>query len=339
MSNWYLQNGKESDIVISTRVRLARNIEGFAFESRCDDKIKNEIISKIEEIVPNLGYGLKLLKLNQLDDVTKEQLVEKHLVSPEFINKQSKCGAILINNEENICIMLNEEDHIRIQVFSEGMAIESLVKLAIEIDKKIEKLLPYAYSKKYGYLTACPTNLGTALRVSTMVHLPALNRTGNIGKVLRIVNNIGMNVRGVYGEGTDSKADIYQISNNQTLGITEEEIAKDVISITQKVIEQERLARKYLGKTGIELENGLYRAFGLMLYSKMLTLDECMELLSDVKLGTDMGIIKELDDRKIKKLWLYTKTANMQKYFGQTIKQNEENIKRAELVHQIIKEK
>lgn len=337
MSNWYLQNGKESDVVISTRVRLARNIDGFAFENKCDEKIKEEILRKVEEIVPNLGYGLQLLKLKDIDEITKQELIEKHLVSPEFVNNKS--GAILINEEESICIMINEEDHIRIQVFSEGMAIEGLLNLAIEIDKKLEELLPYSYNKKYGYLTACPTNVGTGLRISTMVHLPGLAQTGNVGKVLRIVNNFGMSVRGVYGEGTDSKGNIYQISNNQTLGITEQEIAKDVVSITQKVIEQERIARKYLGKKGLELENRLYRSFGLMMYSKMITLDECIDLLSDVKLGTDMGIIKELNDGKVKKLWLYTKPANMQKYFGQTMDEKEENIKRAELIQQIINEK
>ena len=337
MSNWYLQNGKESDVVISTRVRLARNIDGFAFENKCDEKIKEEILRKVEEIVPNLGYGLQLLKLKDIDEITKQELIEKHLVSPEFVNNKS--GAILINEEESICIMINEEDHIRIQVFSEGMAIEGFLNLAIEIDKKLEELLPYSYNKKYGYLTACPTNVGTGLRISTMVHLPGLAQTGNVGKVLRIVNNFGMSVRGVYGEGTDSKGNIYQISNNQTLGITEQEIAKDVVSITQKVIEQERIARKYLGKKGLELENRLYRSFGLMMYSKMITLDECIDLLSDVKLGTDMGIIKELNDGKVKKLWLYTKPANMQKYFGQTMDEKEENIKRAELIQQIINEK
>jgi len=339
MANWYLQNGKESDVVISTRVRLARNIEGFAFERKCDAKLREDILKKVEEIVPNLGYGLQLLKLKDMDEITKEELIEKNLISLEFVNNGDDSSAILINKEENICIMINEEDHIRIQVFSEGMEIRNLMNLAIEIDKKLEKLLPYSYSKKYGYLTACPTNVGTGLRVSTMLHLPGLAKTGNLVKVLRIVNNFGMSVRGVYGEGTDSRGNIYQISNNQTLGITEQEIAKDVISITQKVIEQERLARKYLGKTGLELENKLYRSFGLIMYSKMLTLEECMGLLSDVKLGTDMGIIKELNDGKIKKLWLYTKYANMQKYFGQTINEKEESIKRAEVVQQIINEK
>lgn len=338
MSNWYLQNGKESDVVISTRVRLARNINGFSFKNRCSKSDKQKIMNKIEEIYPNIGYGLKFLKLKDIDDITKMSLVEKHIISPEFANCKDENTAILINNEENICIMINEEDHIRIQVFSEGLAIDALKNLAVEIDKKIESLLEYAFSEKYGYLTACPTNVGTGMRVSTMVHLPALTQTRNISKVLRIVNNFGMSVRGVYGEGSESKGDVYQISNNQTLGITEDEIAKNVQTITEKVIEQERTARKYMGKTGVEFENRLYRAFGLLQYSKVLSYNECIDLLSAAKLGTDMGIIKELDDSKVKKLWLYTKPANMQKYYGQTFSQDEENLKRADIVNKIINE-
>ena len=336
MSNWYLQNGKESDVVISTRVRLSRNIKGFKFSNKADESEKKKIVSIIEEALPNIGYGLNMLELKDMDEVTKMSLVEKNIISPEFASKTGEGYALLINNEENICVMINEEDHIVIQVFSEGLAVESLINLAIEIDKKMEKLISYAYNEKYGYLTACPTNIGTGLRISTMVHLPALAQTGNIAKILRVVNNFGMNIRGAYGEGTETRGNIYQISNNQTLGTTEEEIAKNVKTITEKVIEQERVARNYLGKTGIELENKLYRAFGLLAYSKKMSIDECVELLSDVKLGTDMGIIKELDDSKVKKLWLYTKPANMQKYFGQALGEKEAGAKRSELIGSII---
>lgn len=279
-----------------------------------------------------------MIELKDMDEITKMSLVEKNIISLEFASKSGDGYAILINNEENICIMINEEDHIVIQVFSEGLAVESLMNFAVEIDKKIEKLIKYSYNEKYGYLTACPTNLGTGAKVSTMVHLPALAQTGNIAKILRVVNSFGMNIRGAYGEGTDTRGNIYQISNNQTLGITEDEISKSVNAITEKVIEQERVARDYLGKTGIELENKLYRAFGLLNYSKKISGDECIEILSDVKLGTDMGIIKELDDSKVKKLWLYTKSANMQKYIGQTLGEKEIPIKRAEVIQQIIKD-
>lgn len=337
MSNWYLQNGEDSDVVISTRVRLARNIAGFNFENRCNKEEKQKILSKIEEITPSLGYGLNLLKLKDMDEISKMCLVEENVISPEFVKGNNENQAILLNNEENICIMINEEDHLRIQVFSEGMAITSLMNLAKELDQKLERQLPYTYSEKYGYLTACPTNVGTGVRISVMVHLPALNKTGNLNKLLRIVNNFGMSVRGVYGEGSQSMGDMYQISNNQTLGITEEELVKSMQSITEKVIEQERLARKYLAKNKLGLEDKVYRAYGTLENARLLPSNECIELLSDIKLGTDMGILQELDDAKVKKLFLYTKPANLQKYYGNQMSDIERDSKRTELIRQILK--
>lgn len=336
MSNWYLQNGKDSDVVVSTRVRLARNIQGFNFENKCSKEDRKNILEKIENIVPSIGYGLKLLKLKDMDNLTKISLVEKHIISPDFANNNDENAAILINNEENICIMINEEDHLRMQVFAEGIAIEELMNLAIEIDQKLESMLPYAYNEKYGYLTACPTNVGTGVRISVMVHLPGLAETDNLNKVLHIVNNFGMSVRGVYGEGSKSMGDIYQISNNQTLGITEQEIVKNMKAITEKVVEQERLARKYLGKNQIRFEDQVYRAFGILQNARLLSSNECIDLLSDVKLGTDMGVIQELDDTKVKKLFLYTKPANLQKYFGKVMNESERDSKRTEAIRQII---
>lgn len=338
MSNWYLQNGKESDVVISTRVRLNRNLENFKFINKCSKQDKENILKTIENITPSIGYGLKMMKLKDIDQITKMSLVEKHLISPQFANADPNGLAILINNEENICIMINEDDHIKIQVFSEGMAIKDNINLAVEIDKKIEKLIDYAYNSKYGYLTSCPTDMGTGMKVSTMIHLPGLAQTGNINKIIRIVNSFGMSIKGSYKDGTESKGDIYIISNIKTLGYSEEEIGKNVRTITDQIIEQERTARKYLSKNGIELENRLYRAFGLLMYSKILSQDECIELLSDIKLGTDLGIIKELDDQKVKKLYLYTQNANMQKYFGKTMSGIDEEAKRSELIKQIINE-
>ena len=202
MLNWYLQCGKDSDVVVSSRIRLARNFEKYQFPSKISIEESNKILQKLEELVPNLGYGLKLIKLDEIDDITKISLIEKHLISPEFAMQEKSNKAILINDDENICIMINEEDHLRLQVFAAGYELENLMKFAIEIDEKIEKLIQYAFHKKYGYLTSCPTNLGTGMRVSVMVHLPTLTLTGNISNVLKAVNNFGMNIRGVYGEGT-----------------------------------------------------------------------------------------------------------------------------------------
>lgn len=336
--NWYLQNGKDSDVVISSRVRLARNLDKIPFKTRASKEDMQKVLNKIEEITPSLGYGLKFLKLKDIDDITKLTLIEKHVISPDFAIDKEEIGAILINEEENICIMINEEDHLRLQVFSSGMDLENLKNLIVEIDEKIDGLLDYAFSEQYGYLTACPTNVGTGMRASVMVHLPALTLTGNITKVLNVVNGFGMNIRGIYGEGTQSQGDIYQISNNQSLGITENEIIKNLKTITEKVIEQERLARKYLAKNSIELEDRVYRAYGTLAFSKKLTSEECKNLMSIVKLGTDLGIIKELNDSKVSKINLYTQVGNLQKYLGKKLDAYERDIKRAEVIKQIINE-
>ena len=338
MANWYLQNGKDSDVVVSSRVRLVRNLNGFKFLSKCSKEEQEKILEKIKEIVPSLGYGLTYIGMEEVDDVTKLSLVEKHLVSPEFVMENNAKKAILLNKEENICIMLNEDDHIKLQVFSSGQELENLMNLVVELDEKLGEILEYSYSEKFGYLATSPINIGSGMKASVIVHLPALSITGNLSKVLRIVNNLGMSIRGLYGEGTQNQGDMYQISNNQTLGITEKEIIANVKNITEKIIEQERTARKFLGKNQVELEDKVYRAFGLLTYASKLSSEECKKLLSDVKLGTDLGIIKELDDNKIKKLELYTKSGNLQKYIGKTLDGYEREIKRAEIIKQIVKE-
>ena len=336
MYNWYLQSGKEADVVLSTRIRLARNLKNMPFVFRYTQQEANQILEKIENITPKLGYGLKFLRLDKMDNITRLSLIEKHLISPDFAVDKEKTSAIIINEEENICIMVNEEDHLRLQIISSGLELENSLNLAIEIDKKMESVVNYAFSEKYGFLTACPTNVGTGLRASLMVHLPALTLTGNIKKVLEAVNGFGMNIRGVYGEGSKSQGNIYQISNKQSLGISEEEIVKNLKAVIDRIIEQERMARKILGRNKIELEDKVYRAYGILTNCRKISSEECKELLSDIKLGTDMGIIKELDDLKVNKLILYTKPANLQKYVGKPMEDEERDITRATVIKQII---
>ena len=339
MLNWYLQNGKDSDVVVSSRIRLARNFNNIPFTTKFSKEQAQEVKNKVKEITPSIGYGLKFIDLNDLDDVTKISLIEKNLITAEFALNKAKVGAILINDEENICIMINDEDHIRMQFFSSGLELENLKNLAVEIDEKIAKLLPYAVSKKYGYLTACPTNVGTAMKASVIVHLPALTMTNNINKILNVVNNFGMNIYGLYGDETQNRSDIYEISNNQTLGITEEDIVKSLNIIVEKVMEQERTVRKYLAKNSIDLEDKVYRAYGTLAYATKISLNEARKLLSYVKLGTDLGIIKELDDTKVSKLYLYIQSANLQKYIGEKLEGYERDIKRAEIIKKIINDK
>lgn len=336
--NWYLQSGKDADVAISTRVRLARNLSEFKFNLKDKESVKL-LEEKIKDIPWTVGYGLKFFKLKDMDDITKMSLVEKNLISPEFALNKNELGSILINDDENICIMVNEEDHLRIQVFSSGFDIENTLNLAKELDEKIGNALSYAMSEDYGYLTSCPTNVGTGLRVSVMVHLPALSKTKNIQNVLDAIANFGVNIRGIYGENSKSSSDMFQISNKQTLGITEDEIAKNIKIITEKVIEQERAARKFLIKDNLELEDKVYRSFGILKNCRKISSEETRDLLSIVKLGTDLGIIDEMTDLKVLKLYLYTKPANLQKYLGEEYDSLERDVKRAEVIKQIIDEK
>lgn len=335
--NWYLQSGKDSDVVTSTRIRFARNLQGFKFNLKNPKDIE-ELKNKIKENTYAIGYGLKYLELKDMDDITKMSLVEKNLISKDYALK-NKTGAILINDEENICIMIGGKDHINIQVFNCGLDLENTLNLAIEIDKKIEDLLGYAINKKYGYLTSSLGDIGTGLKASVMVHLPALAKTKNIRKVLEAISSFGMNIRGMYGENNQVQGDIYQISNKQTLGITEQEIVQNVKVIVQKIIEQERQARKLLAKDELDLEDIIYRSYGILTNCRKISYEEARNLLSNIKLGTDLGILRELTDLKVQKLYLYIKPANLQKYLGEQYEAIERDIKRAEVIKQIITEK
>lgn len=336
--NWYMQSGKDSDVVFSTRIRFARNLKGFKFNLNNKEEIE-KLENKIKDNLMAIGYSLNFLKLKDMDDVTKMSLVEKNIISPEFVTNKNDYGAILINDDESICIMINEEDHLRIQVFCPGFDLKNTLNLAIEIDEKIGEVLGYAVSKKYGYLTSCPSNCGTGLRASVMVHLPGLKLTGSIDKVLRAINNFGINIRGMYGENTKSIGDIFQISNEQTLGITENEIADNLRIIVEKIIKQEREARKYLLKDSIDIEDKIYRSYGILSNCKKIDSKEVLELLSNIKMGTDLGILDKLNDFKVLKLYILTKPANLQKYLGEQIDAIDRDIKRAEVIKNIINEK
>ncbi len=335
--NWYLQSSENSDVARSTRIRFSRNINGFSFNLKKEEIKKLE--NKIKDSLYEIGYNLKFLKLADMDEITKMSLVEKNLISPDFVLNKNETGSILINDEENICIMIGNIDHLEIQVFNCGLDLENTLNLAIEIDEKIGQTLGYAINKKYGYLTSFPNNVGTALRASVMVHLPALSKTKNTRKVLDAINSFGINIRGVYGENTESTGDMYQISNKQTLGISEKEIIENLKVIVEKIIKQEREARKLLAKDDVSFEDLIYRSYGILNYCKKISQEETRNLLSNIKLGTDLGILKELTDLKVQKLYLYTKPANLQKFLGNQYEPIERDIKRAEVIHQIMNEK
>ncbi len=332
--NWYLQSSENSDVIRSSRIRFVRNINGINFKLGLKDR---EILeNKIKDNIYNIGYGLKFLKLKDMDDITKRSLIEKNLISPTY--GMNEDGSILINDEENICIMIGGENHLNIQVFNEGLELENTLNLAIEIEEKIGEILGYSISKKYGYLTKSLNDVGTGLKVSVMLELPALAKTENLKQILDTIRDFNINIDGEYGKTSKNTKYVYQISNRQTIGITEKEIVNNVKVITKKLVEQERKARKILAKEGIELEDTINRSYGILENCKKISYDEAKELLTNVKLGVDLGVFDKLTDLQIKKLFLYIKPANLQKYYGEEYDKIEQNIKRADLIQKMSKE-
>lgn len=336
--NWYCEPGKENDVVLSTRIKLSRNFADIPFIAKATEKDLQNVVERMQKILPKLGYGLKLQRLKDMDLITKQSLLEKNLVNQEFISDNTDVEAICINDEENICIMLNELDHIEIQVFNSGLEIDNSFNLISEIDQKLRNEEKIAFDKKFGYLTSDLVNVGTGMKTSILVHLPGLKKTGNLQKILDIVENFGMNIRNEYGEYSKKDSDVYQISNRQTLGISEKDTIANLKIITEKIVEQERIARKFLAENSKNLEDSIYRSLGILLYAKRMSLEESNKLISEVKLGVDLGILLELTDIKIKKMLLYTKTANLQKYLGRTLTKDEMQIERAKILQNIIKE-
>lgn len=333
--NWYLQSGKDSDVVISSRIKFSRNLKDFKFNLKDRNSIE-QLENKIKDNLYLIGYDLKFIKLKDLDDITKQSLVEKNLITQDFAFNKSDVGSILINDEENICIMINDEDHLKLQVFTPGLDLENALNLAVEIDKKIGKVLGYATNKKYGYLTSNPNNCGTGLRASVLVHLPALLETGNINQIFDIVSRFEVNIKRMNNKIRADENDMFLITNKKTLGLTENEISESIKIIAQKITEQERRIRKILAKNSIELEDRIYRSYGILTNCRKISLEEANKLLSYVKLGTDLGILKELDDLRVQKLYLYIKPANMQKYLGKVLNSEDKDIERANVIKQII---
>ena len=331
--NWYLQSNENSDVVRSTRIRLVRNINGLKFNLNAKEK---EILKeKIKENLYSIGYDLKFLELKDMDVITKNSLVEKNIISQKYLAEESQTGSILINDLENICIMLGGENHLSIQVFESGLNLENTLNLAIEIEEKIGEILDYSISKKYGYLTKSLNDIGTGLKASVMLELPALAKTGNLKKILNTIRDFNINIDGEYGKTSKNLDYIYQISNKQTIGITEKEIVNNINVIAKSLIEQERQARRILLKEGLELEDTIHRSYGILTNCKKISYSEAKELLTNIKIGVDTGILDKINDFQVKRLFLYIKPANLQKYYGEEMDKIEQDIKRAELIKQI----
>ena len=290
---WY--KDLSNDIIISTRIRLARNLAKTLFPaviSQTDkDRVKTTIIESVTKSNTVIASDFDVYNLESMTDKEKAAMLEEHLISPQLAS--GKDAAVLVNKDKNMSIMLMEEDHIRLQVIMGGYKLDEAFDLADKVDDVMEESLEYAFDEKFGYLTACPTNAGTGLRASVMMHLPALVMTGNISKVLQSFSGIGIAVRGLYGEGTEAQGCLYQISNNITLGLSEREILDKVKTVTDKIADMEKQAREMLVKNhNDELCDKLMRSYGILKYAVKVTSKEAKSMLSDCLLAKNMEIIE-----------------------------------------------
>ena len=333
LSQWISGEGPEQDIVLSNRIRLARNLEELPFPGQARQEQLAEVSTKVRNVIDQEdGLQLHYIKIEELPEVEQELLVEKNLTSPAHLEMDSEAG-LLLNDNENICIMINEEDHLRIQVLTAGFQLDKTWEWATEIDDIFEEYLDFAFSRNYGYLSACPTNLGTGLRASVMVHLPALNFTDNINKMLASISKLGLVVRGIYGEGSNSAGNIYQISNQVTLGNQEEDIIDNLKSVTTQIIEMERNTRqRLLEEEKDHVVDRIMRSYGILRYAHHISAREAMKLLSYVKLGIDMGVIESLDTKMLSELMILIRPAHLQKDQGQQLTSDKRDVRRASLI-------
>ncbi|MCX8128546.1 MAG: protein arginine kinase [Clostridia bacterium] len=343
MKSWYFDKGPESDVVISSRVRLARNFRNYPFPYKMDNEQCTRTLGEVKSAIFNgnsaLAKDILFVDLNILNDVDRLSLVEKHLISPDMAENKRECGA-LISRDEKISIMVNEEDHLRIQCMFPGMQMDSAWKLCNNIDTLLEENIEFAFSKEYGYVTCCPTNIGTGLRASVMLHLPALMMTGYVKGILEACSKLGIAVRGIYGENSEASGNMFQISNQVTLGQTEEEIITSVTNIAFQIIEQERMLRNELYKqNSYRFEDKVFRALGIFTNARIISSEECLKLLSDVRLGVDMGIIKDIPIETINEIMLLTQPANLQKLAGKLLSPDERDISRAEVIRKKLTDK
>lgn len=338
-SEWLKGTGPSANIVMSSRARLARNIDKVPFSNWANRKQLEDILVSVKEAAQatNLLKNAFFIRLKDMNEIDRLFLVERHLMSPEHA-KDVEYKALIVDPKEIISIMINEEDHLRIQVLQSGLNLRECWNVINALDTELSKRLPYAYSAKWGYLTACPTNTGTGLRGSVMVHLPALVFVGQLGKVLQAIAKLGLNIRGLYGEGTEAIGNFFQISNQVSMGMTEDEMIDNIERIVGQLISREEATRKALiMKSKEALVDRISRAYGTLKSAHIITSNETITLLSAIRLGVDLGIVKNMDRRDINELFTLIQPAHLQKLEGRALTSNERDIKRADLIREKLK--
>lgn len=332
---WYTESGSEGDVVLSSRIRLARNIKGIPFPRRADKEQQQKVIELCKTAADNSGIKLSFIDLNSMQDYEKQAIAECHIISPQMMDNSVQRG-VFLNDDSSVSILVNEEDHLRIQCMEAGFNIRKCYKTANEADDSLEKTLDFAYDSKFGYLTCCPTNIGTGMRASVMVHLPALTMSGSINSVIDSLGQLGMTVRGIFGEGSKATGNIYQISNQTTLGETEENILERFEQIITEVIDKEREVRKRIYESDkYKIQDMLMRSYGELINAVILTSSEAMSRLSDVRFAAALGIIKNVDYTKLNTAIYSVLPANIVKNYNIT-DAAERDLKRAEIVKELL---
>lgn len=328
---WLRGSGPQSEYVMSSRIRLARNLAAYPFAVRASHEDRQAVESRLRTAVLSLPLEkpLTYISVDELSEVDRQFLMERHLVSRELTDEPDCCG-VALDFDERTSVMVNEEDHLRIQVMQSGLDLEQAWERVRAIDDQLSERLVYAFHPKLGYLTACPTNVGTGMRVSVMLHLPALSITQQMDKVLRSLQKIGLAVRGLYGEGSQAMGDFFQVSNQITLGLSEEELLTRVGEVTPNLIEWEQRARRHLleEKKGM-LHDRVSRAYGILRTAQQISAEETMHLLSSVRLGVNMGLIGDLEIPTLNEMFMRTQPAHLQKISGAELDSSDRNIERA----------
>jgi protein arginine kinase len=339
-SEWLKGTGPHSDIVISSRIRLARNLDKFPFPHWASKKQSEEVLQAVVAAVAKIDYlnNTTVFTLAEMDNVDKQFLVERHLMSNEHTQKTNS-KAVIIDAEEVLSVMVNEEDHLRVQVMQSGFNLYEAFNIINRIDDSLGKELPFSFLSEWGYLTACPTNTGTAMRGSVMLHLPALVMTRQINKVLAAIAKLSFTTRGLYGEGTQASGNFFQISNQVSLGLSETEIIENINGLIRQIIEQENFARQaILAQNRAMLEDRINRSLGILKSAYIISSQETIELLSMVRLGCDLGIVNKLIDRRtINELFIVIQPAHLQKIENKKLNSQERDAKRAEIIRSRLK--
>ena len=334
MSKWYIGAGEQNDVVISTRVRLARNISDYPFPCKLNTKSRTELNDLIQSaVMKDNKFNLRFVEMKTMARFEAASMAEKHIISPEFAS-DADGRAILISPEEDICIMLCEEDHIRLQVMRSGYALDEAYELANEIDDNLNEKFDFAFDKNLGYLTQCPTNLGTGMRASVMLHLPALTISGQISKLQTTISRLGLTLRGAFSEGNGTVGDMYQLSNQITLGISEKSAIENLKSITLQLCAQERQAREELLKS-TDTDDAIFRAYGLLKYARLLSTEEMLRNLSLVRLGSVSKKI-DLPLETINELMVSLQPASINVNAGQKLNKFDRDFERAKKVREMI---